>query len=321
MLSGVEFNLSGKTVWVAGHNGMVGRAICDKLAGESVKEIFKPERSELDLRAQSSVENWLLANRPDVVIIAAAKVGGIYANDKYPAEFLYDNLMIASNIIHASHLAGVEKLLFLGSSCIYPKFAAQPIEEASLLTGALEPTNEWYAVAKIAGIKLCQAYRKQYGRDFISAMPTNLYGPFDNYHPMNSHVIPALLRKAHDAKVNDADGMTIWGTGTPRREFLYVEDCADALVHILKFYSEDEHINVGSGEDIPIAQLAGKIMAVVGFGGELIKDSSKPDGTPRKLMSGQKLKELGWTPSVGLEKGLRRTYEWFLEHENSLRES
>ena len=317
---GGDFNLAGKTVWVAGHNGMVGRAICDKLESESVKQIYKPGRSDLDLRSQSSVETWVVENKPDVVIIAAAKVGGIYANDKYPAEFLYDNMMIASNAIHASHLADVEKLLFLGSSCIYPKFADQPIAEQSLLTGTLEPTNEWYAVAKIAGIKLCQAYRKQYGKDFISAMPTNLYGPYDNYHPMNSHVIPALLRKAHDAKLSSAEGMTIWGTGTPRREFLYVEDCADALVHILKHYSDEEHINVGSGEDIPIADLAETIMAVVGFEGALIKDSSKPDGTPRKLMSGQKLKDLGWTPSVSLEKGLAQTYDWFLEHENSLRE-
>jgi len=252
---------------VAGQNGMVGRAICDKLKSESIKHIFRPARTDLDLRSQASVENWISKNNPDVVIIAAAKVGGIYANDKYPAEFLYDNMMIASNVIHASHLADVEKLLFLGSSCIYPKFADQPIEEKSLLTGTLEPTNEWYAVAKIAGIKLCQAYREQYGKDFVS-----------------------------------------------------VEDCADALVHILKHYSEDEHINVGSGEDIPIADLAKTIMDVVGFEGALLKDSSKPDGTPQKLMSGKKLKDLGWKPSVTLEKGLTKTYDWFLEHENSLRE-
>lgn len=320
MTADVDFNLSGKTVWVAGHNGMVGRAICEKLKSEPVGEIYTPGRAELDLRHQGSVEAWIAKNKPDVVIIAAAKVGGIYANDKYPAEFLYENMMIAANIIHASHIHDVEKLLFLGSSCIYPKFATQPIAENSLLTGTLEPTNEWYAIAKIAGIKLCQAYRKQYGKDFISAMPTNLYGPFDNFHPMNSHVIPALLRKAHEAKVGKDADMTIWGTGTPRREFLYVEDCADALIHILKHYSDEEHINVGSGEDIPIASLAEKIMHVVGFEGALIKDSSKPDGTPRKLMSGQKLKDLGWTPSVGLENGLARTYDWYLEHENSLRE-
>jgi len=315
-----KYDLSGKVVWIAGHNGMVGRSLYNRIKQESVGDILTPERSTLDLRNQDDVEKWMSANKPEVVVIAAAKVGGIYANDKYPAEFLYDNLMIASNIIHAAHKTDVEKLLFLGSSCIYPKFADQPITESSLLTGSLEPTNEWYAVAKIAGIKLCQAYRRQYGRDFVSAMPTNLYGPYDNFHPMNSHVIPALIRKAHEAKISDSKSMSIWGSGSPRREFLYAEDCADALVHILKHYSEDEHINVGSGEDLPIAQLAQTIMGVVGFEGQLDKDTSKPDGTPRKLMSGDKLKQIGWTPKIGLERGLELTYEWFLKHEKSLRE-
>ena len=270
------YNLKGKTVWVAGHNGMVGRSVCKRLKDEPVADIITSSRAEVDLRDQRSVVAWMEKQRPDVVIIAAAKVGGIYANDIYPAEFIYENLMIASNIIHTAHVVDTEKLLFLGSSCIYPRFAAQPMIEDCLLTGALEPTNEWYAVAKIAGIKLCEAYRKQYGKDFISAMPTNLYGPHDNYHPENSHVIPALLRKAHEAKVNDKPGMSIWGSGTPKREFLYAEDCADAIIHILKYYSEDEHINVGSGTDIAIGQLAKKIMNVVGFKGDLITDSSKP---------------------------------------------
>ena len=314
------YNLKGKTVWVAGHNGMVGRSVCKRLKDEPVADIITSSRAEVDLRDQRSVVAWMEKQRPDVVIIAAAKVGGIYANDIYPAEFIYENLMIASNIIHTAHVVDTEKLLFLGSSCIYPKFAAQPMIEDCLLTGALEPTNEWYAVAKIAGIKLCEAYRKQYGKDFISAMPTNLYGPHDNYHPENSHVIPALLRKAHEAKVNDKPGMSIWGSGTPKREFLYAEDCADAIIHILKYYSEDEHINVGSGTDIAIGQLAKKIMNVVGFKGDLITDSSKPDGTPRKLMSGSKLKDIGWAPKVGLDRGLELTYKWFLEHEENLRQ-
>jgi len=321
MNNSAAFNLDGRSVWVAGHNGMVGRAICKRLEQESISTILKPNRSELDLRNQASVNEWLQKNKPDVVIIAAAKVGGIYANDTFPADFLYDNLMIAANIIHAAHITDVKKLLFLGSSCIYPKLADQPIKESSLLSGFLEPTNEWYAIAKISGIKLCQAYRRQHGNDFISAMPTNLYGPFDNYHPLNSHVIPALLRKAHEAKINNKDTMTIWGSGTPRREFLYADDCADALIHILKNYSDFEHINVGSGEDVSISTLAKKIMEVVEFDGDLINDTSKPDGTLRKLMSGEKLQSIGWKPKVGLERGLELTYKWFLEHEDILREA
>ena len=250
--------------------------------------------------------------RPDAVILAAAKVGGILANDTYPADFLWQNLMIEANIIDASFRCGVEKLLFLGSSCIYPRDAPQPIREDALLTGPLEPTNEWYAIAKIAGIKLCQAYRRQHGRDFISAMPTNLYGPGDNYDLATSHVIPALIRKAHEAKMRGDATMTIWGTGTPRREFLHVDDCADALVHVLKVYSEPEPINVGSGEDLPIGDLARLVCEVVGFKGEIVCDRSKPDGTPRKLMSGAKLAALGWRPKIALKEGLAGAYEAFL---------
>lgn len=309
------YSLEGKRVWVAGHRGMVGAALVRRLQREHPAEIITVTRAELDLTNQASTSRWIEDTRPDAVFVPAAKVGGIYANDSYPAEFLYQNLMIAANIIHASHTAGVEKLLFLGSSCIYPKFADQPIREEALLTGDLEPTNEWYAIAKIAGIKLCQSYRKQYGADFISAMPTNLYGPGDNYHPMNSHVIPALIRKAHEAKLSGAASMEIWGSGTPRREFLHVDDCADALVHLMKVHSDAGHINVGSGEDLPIEDLAREIMSVVGFDGELTKDTSKPDGTPRKLMSADKIRALGWTPSIKLREGLENAYAWFRDHE------
>ncbi len=315
------YELKGKRIWVAGHRGMVGSALVRRLEREQPAQILTVPRRELDLIDQSATAQWLMDNRPDAVFVPAAKVGGIYANDTYPAEFLYQNLMIAANIIHASHAAGVKKLLFLGSSCIYPKFADQPIVEDALLTGALEPTNEWYAIAKIAGIKLCQAYRKQYGVDFISAMPTNLYGPGDNYHLQNSHVIPALIRKAHQAKIDGARSMEIWGTGSPRREFLHADDCADALVHLMKVYSGAEHINVGSGEDLPIEDLARLVMRVVGFDGELTKDLSKPDGTPRKLMSADRLRELGWSPSIGLRDGLADAYNWFLQHEEQIRAS
>ncbi len=315
------YELNGKRIWVAGHRGMVGSTLVRRLEREQPAQILTVTRSELDLIDQSATTQWLTDNRPDAVFVPAAKVGGIFANDTYPAEFLYQNLMIAANIIHASHAAGVEKLLFLGSSCIYPKFADQPIVEDALLTGALEPTNEWYAIAKIAGIKLCQAYRKQYGVDFISAMPTNLYGPGDNYHLQNSHVIPALIRKAHQAKIDGAKSMEIWGTGAPRREFLHADDCADALVHLMKVYSGNDHINVGSGEDLPIEDLARLVMSVVGFDGELTKDLSKPDGTPRKLMSADRLRALGWSPSIGLRDGLADAYNWFLEHEAQIRAS
>ncbi|WP_420434356.1 GDP-L-fucose synthase [Hyphobacterium sp.] len=309
------YPLAGKRVWVAGHRGMVGSALARRLENENPADILKVTRREVDLVDQAATTRWIEKHRPEAVFIPAAKVGGILANDSYPADFLYQNLMIAANIIHACHRAGVEKLLFLGSSCIYPKLADQPITEDALLTGPLEPTNEWYAIAKIAGVKLCQAYRRQHGADFISAMPTNLYGPGDNYDLQSSHVIPALIRKAHEAKLSGAASMEIWGSGKPRREFLHVDDCADALVHLMKDYSAPEHVNVGSGEDIPIADLARMIMEVVGFSGDLTKDSSKPDGTPRKLMSADRIHALGWSPRIGLREGLERTYRYFLEHQ------
>lgn len=306
------YPLNGKRVWVAGHRGMVGSAVVRRLAQESC-EVLTAGRAQVDLRRQAEVEAWLSQHRPDVVVLAAAKVGGILANDTYPAEFLYENLMIEANIIHGAHAVGVEKLLFLGSSCIYPKLAPQPIPEDALLTGPLEPTNEWYAVAKIAGIKLAQAYRRQYGRDFISAMPTNLYGPGDNFDLETSHVLPALIRKAHEAKLAAAKHITIWGTGSPRREFLHADDCADALVFLLKTYSDAEHVNVGSGEDLPIIELARLVCDVVGFDGTIVTDTSKPDGTPRKLMSGEKLKAMGWAPRIPLRDGIADAYGSFLE--------
>ena len=312
--SAATYELSGKRVFVAGHKGMVGSAIVRRLQAEGC-DILTAGRQELDLIDQAAVRGWLADVKPDAVIIAAAKVGGILANDTYPADFLYDNLMIETNLIEASFRIGVEKLLFLGSSCIYPKLAEQPIAEEALLTGPLEPTNEWYAVAKIAGIKLCQAYRRQHGVDYISAMPTNLYGPGDNYNLETSHVIPALIRKAHSSKETGAPAMTIWGTGTPRREFLHADDCADALVHLMKYYSGDEHVNVGSGEDMTIEALARMVMEVVGYEGELEKDLSKPDGTPRKLMRADKLRSLGWSPRIGMREGLEDAYRWFVEHQ------
>ena len=305
------YDLKGKRVWVAGHRGMVGAALVRRLASEGC-EVLTAERSDADLTRQAEVERWMESHRPQAVFVAAAKVGGILANDTHPAEFLYDNLLIEANIIRAAHRTQVEKLLFLGSSCIYPKLAPQPIEESALLTGPLEPTNEWYAIAKIAGIKLCQAYRRQYGRDFISGMPTNLYGPGDNYDLNSSHVIPALIRKAHEAKVRGASEMVIWGSGTPRREFLHVDDCADALVLIMQTYSNEEHINVGSGEDLTIAELAQSVCEVVGFKGAITRDLSKPDGTPRKLMAGDKLRALGWRPRISLKDGLADAYGAFL---------
>jgi GDP-L-fucose synthase len=304
------YDLAGKRVYVAGHKGMVGSAIVRRLAGEEC-EILSSDRST-DLREQAAVRGWFAANRPDVVVVAAAKVGGILANDSYPAQFLYDNLMIEANLIEAARQAGVEKLLFLGSSCIYPKFAEQPIVEEALLTGALEPTNEWYAVAKIAGIKLCQAYRREYGCDFISAMPTNLYGPGDNFDLQSSHVLPALIRKAHEARLAGAESIEIWGSGSPRREFLHVDDLADACVMLLKTYSGEGHVNVGSGEDVTILELAETVKDAVGFAGQIVRDTSKPDGTPRKLMSDGKLRAMGWSPSIGLEEGIASTYDWFL---------
>jgi len=308
------YALAGKRVWVAGHRGMVGSALVRRLAGEDC-EIITAGREQLDLMQQADVLAFAKDRRPDAIILAAAKVGGILANDTYPADFLFDNLVIETNVFGAAHATGAERLLFLGSSCIYPKFAPQPITEEALLTAPLEPTNEWYAVAKIAGIKLAQAYRRQHGHDYISAMPTNLYGPGDNFDLSSSHVMPALIRKAHEAKLKRASSITIWGTGTPRREFLHVDDCADALVFLLKGYSGESHINVGSGEDLTIKELTEMVCEVVGFEGEIEHDLSKPDGTPRKLMSADKLRGMGWRPSIELEEGLRRTYRWFLEHE------
>ena len=305
------YDLAGKRVFVAGHRGMVGGAIVRRLATEDC-ELLTADRAALDLKDQAAVRAWFARNKPEAVFLAAAHVGGILANDSFPADFLYDNLMIEANVIEAAHREGVEKLLFLGSSCIYPKFAPQPIPEDALLTGPLEPTNEWYAIAKIAGIKLCQAYRRQHGADFISAMPTNLYGPGDNFDLDSSHVIPALIRKAHEAKVNGR-AMIVWGSGTPKREFLHVDDCADACVFLLKRYSDGEHVNVGSGSDISIAELARLICDVVGYRGSITHDRTKPDGTPRKLMDTSKLEMLGWVPTIGLEEGVASVYRWFLE--------
>ncbi len=312
MPSDVIFPLDGKRVWVAGHRGMVGSAIVRRLARENC-EILTVDRETVDLKDQAATRAWVTNARPDAVFLAAAKVGGILANDTYPADFLYDNLMIEANVIEAARRANVAKLLFLGSSCIYPKLAPQPIPEDALLTGPLEPTNEWYAIAKIAGIKLCQAYRKQHGCDFISAMPTNLYGPGDNFDLDTSHVIPALIRKAHDAKRRGDKELTIWGTGTPRREFLHVDDCADACVHLMKAYSGNRHINVGSGEDLTILELAKLVCETVGFDGEIAHDLTKPDGTPRKLMSADNIRALHWAPKISLRDGIRTTYKWFLE--------
>ncbi len=304
------FDLAGKRVYVAGHRGMVGSAVVRRLARENCT-VLTATRAEADLIDQAAVRAWFAREKPDVVVIAAAKVGGILANDSFPAEFLYENLMIEANVIEAARQHGVAKLLFLGSSCIYPKFADQPIVEDALLTGPLEPTNEWYAVAKIAGIKLCQAYRRQYGCDYISAMPTNLYGPGDNFDLASSHVMPALIRKAHEAKLAGAGSITIWGTGTPRREFLHVDDLADACAFLLKTYSDEGHVNVGSGTDIPIRDLAQLVCEIVGFPGEIVCDTSKPDGTPRKLMSGSKIAGLGWQPKIELHEGIGAVYELY----------
>ena len=307
------YDLRGKRVYVAGHRGMVGSAVVRRLASEDC-EVITAGRDRVDLMRQAEVEAFLQAERPDAIVMAAAKVGGILANDTYPADFLYNNLIIEANITEAAHRADVNRMLFLGSSCIYPKFAEQPIREDALLTGALEPTNEWYAIAKIAGIKLAQAYRRQHGRDYISAMPTNLYGPGDNFDLQSSHVLPALMRKVHEAKMRGDEAITMWGTGTPRREFLHADDCADALVFLLKSYSGEEHVNVGSGTDVTIHELAALICSVVGYRGRIDRDLSKPDGTPRKLMSADKLRAMGWSPSISLEVGVETTYRWFLEN-------
>ncbi|AMS30281.1 hypothetical protein AEM38_13815 [Hyphomonadaceae bacterium UKL13-1] len=301
------FDLSGKKVWVAGHRGMVGGALVRRLGSEGC-DVVTIGRDQVDLVRQSAVETWLEAEKPDCIFLAAAKVGGIQANNTRPAEFLYENMMIEANIIHAAYQVGVKKLIFLGSTCIYPKMAPQPIPESALLTGPLEPTNEWYAIAKIAGIKLCQAYRRQYGCDFIAAQPTNLYGPGDNYDLESSHVLPALLRKAHEAKLRGASELVVWGSGSPRREFLHVDDLADAVVHLAKIYSDEEHVNVGSGAEATIKELAELVCETVGYQGALRFDVSKPDGTPRKLSDVSKLHGLGWNHARSLRDGLNQTY-------------
>ncbi len=305
-----HFDLAGKRVFVAGHRGMAGSAIARRLSREECDVLTVP-RETLDLIDQSAVRQWFARERPDAVVVAAAKVGGILANDSYPADFLYDNLMIEANVIEAAHRSDTHRLLFLGSSCIYPKFAEQPMREEALLTGALEPTNEWYAIAKIAGIKLAQAYRRQHGRDFISAMPTNLYGPGDNFSLSSSHVVPALIRKAHEAARTGACSMEVWGTGSARREFLHVDDLADACVHLLQHYSDEGHVNVGCGEEISILDLVSLVNRIVGFEGAIAHDLTKPDGTPRKLLDTARLTKLGWTPSIPLEQGIAETYAWF----------
>lgn len=305
-----QYDLRCKRIWVAGHRGMVGAALVRRLASEGC-ELLTIGRGSVDLRRQTEVEDWMAATKPHAVFVAAATVGGIFANDSRPAEFLYDNLAIAANIIHAAWRLGVEKLLFLGSSCIYPRLAPQPMDEDALLTGPLEPTNEWYAVAKIAGLKLCQAYRKQYGADFISAQPTNLYGPGDTFDINASHVVPALLMKAYEAKHTGKSTLTIWGTGTPKREFLYVDDLADALVFLIKNYSGPVPINIGTGEEVTILELAETVLSVVGFAGSLVFDAEKPDGTPRKLLDCRRLHALGWRHRTALLAGLQRTYAWY----------
>jgi GDP-L-fucose synthase len=305
------FDLKGKTVFVAGHGGMVGGALVRRLAGENVK-LLTVKRSEVDLRDQAAVFGWFAKARPQAVFLAAAKVGGIVANNTLRGEFLYDNLVIAANVIHAAHLNGAEKLMFLGSSCIYPRLAPQPLREDSMLSGPLEVTNEPYAIAKIAGIKMVEAYRSQFGSDFINVMPTNLYGPGDNYHPEYSHVVAALIRRFHEAKMSGAANVVVWGTGTPRREFLYVDDLADACIHLMKHYSSDELVNIGTGEDIAIAEFARVVAGVVGYSGAISFDPSRPDGTPRKLLDVSRLAKLGWRARTSLEDGIKLAYQAYL---------
>jgi len=313
MRNAAHYSLSGKRVFVAGHRGMVGSAIVRRLESEDC-EILTAPRGVVDLRHAVQVERWMDTHRPQAVFLAAARVGGIHANSVRPAEFLYDNLMIEANVIEAARQYHVEKLLFLGSSCIYPKMAPQPLEEGHLLSGPLEPTNQWYAVAKIAGIKLVEAYRRQYGCDYISAMPTNLYGPGDNFDLMSSHVLPALIAKTHQAKTENAAALDLWGTGTAKREFLHADDMADAAVHLMKFYSDDEHINVGVGSDLAIADLAGLVCDIVGYQGALRFDPTKPDGTPRKLLDVSRMTDLGWTARIPLEEGIADAYRWYLDN-------
>jgi len=306
-------------IFVAGHRGLVGGAIVRRLQALGYENLLLAGRDVLDLRDTTSVEAFFAKEKPQVVILAAAKVGGIHANDTYPAQFLFENLQIQNNVIDAAYRHGAEKLTFLGSSCIYPKFAEQPIREESLLTGALEPTNEWYAIAKIAGIKMCQAYRNQYGFNAISLMPTNLYGPGDNFDLNNSHVLPALIRKFHEAKMRGAAEVVMWGTGTPRREFLHVDDMAAATVFLTETYDGSDIVNVGVGEDISIRELAELVKDITGYQGRIAADTSKPDGTPRKLLDVSRLHDLGWRAQVGLRDGITQTYHWFLENEKNLR--
>ena len=310
-----------KKIFVAGHRGMVGSAICRQLQKKSDVEIITRTRDELDLRDQSAVHAFMKSEQPDEVILAAAKVGGIHANNTYPAEFIYQNLQIQNNVIHAAHLNDVQKLLFLGSSCIYPRAVEQPMREDALLTGALEPTNEPYAIAKIAGIKMCESYNRQYGRDYRSVMPTNLYGPGDNYHPENSHVVPALIRRFHEAKINNLDEVVVWGSGTPMREFLYVDDMAEASLFVHNLDTEAlleatkpmlSHINIGSGDEISVKELGETIKRVIGFKGKVLFDTKKPDGTMRKLLDSSKVKILGWKPKTALEEGIKSAYLAFI---------
>jgi len=307
------YSLAGKRVWVAGHRGMVGSALVRRLESEGVT-LLTATRRELDLTRQVEVETWMRETKPQAIFLAAAVVGGIVANDTRPAEFLTDNLQIQTNIIATAHHIGVEKLLFLGSTCIYPRLAPQPMNEDALLTGPLEPTNQWYAIAKIAGIKQCQAYRREYGRDFISCMPTNLYGPEDNFDLTSSHVLPALMAKAHDAKVTGKPSLTLWGTGTPRREFLHVDDLADACVFLMKNYSDESLVNIGVGSDVTIRELAELIADVVGFKGSFAFDVTKPDGTPRKLVDVGRINALGWKAKTGLREGVTAAYQWYRQN-------
>ena len=306
-------------IFVAGHRGLVGSAMIRALGAAGFTNLLTATSAELDLREQQAVRNWFADNKPEYVFVASAKVGGIQANNNYPASFLYDNLAIQNNVIDSAHRHGVNKLLFLGSTCIYPKLAPQPLREDSLLTGPLEPTNEWYAIAKIAGIKLCQAYRRQYGCNFIAAMPTNLYGPGDNFDLSNSHVLPALIRKFHEAKQSGLGEVVVWGTGTPRREFCHVDDCAEACLHLMRVYDGEDFVNIGVGSDITIAELAEMVKVAVGFNGRIVYDRSKPDGTPRKLVDVARIHALGWQARVDLPQGIRSTYEWFIKNQEHAR--